>query len=393
MAAHARSVGYAGSTRHTCSSGSGFGTAVSHSAVDAHSARARVPAARPEWRGRRSGCRRSRCGRGRASAGGGGGRRGHADPQRPEEAQCALEPGPRPVREPVAPRPSFGATPALPPVTLRDKGRLQMMTVLRDTIKHLEDDKAIKVVVIRHVGKVFSSGHDLKEINLQQTTTGTTEPIFTLCSSLMLAVRGARFPVIAEVDGLATAGGCQLVAACEPSVPPPPRACAFARAVACWCAYVCSIYKYICICVMCGAGDLASGTYTYIHTCIYTHMHVYIYTSIYISHMHIHISTYPHIHIYTYTHIHRCIYTYMHVYTSHMHIHIYTYTHIHIYTYTHIHIYTYTHIHIYTYTHIHIYTYLCMQAIWPWHQRRRAFRHQVKALSPCNGKRYPHVTA
>ena len=172
-----------------------------------------------------------------------------------------------------------------------------MMTVLRDTIKHLEDDKAIKVVVIRHVGKVFSSGHDLKEINLQQTTTGTTEPIFTLCSSLMLAVRGARFPVIAEVDGLATAGGCQLVAACEPSVPPPPRACAFARAVACWCAYVCSIYKYICICVMCGAGDLASGTYTYIHTCIYTRMHVYIYTSIYISHMHIHISTYPHIHI------------------------------------------------------------------------------------------------
>ena len=91
-----------------------------------------------------------------------------------------------------------------------------MMTVLRDTIKHLEDDAAIKVVVIRHVGKVFSSGHDLKEINLQQSTTGTTEPIFTLCSSLMLAVRGARFPVIAEVDGLATAGGCQLVAACEP---------------------------------------------------------------------------------------------------------------------------------------------------------------------------------
>jgi enoyl-CoA hydratase/carnithine racemase len=92
-----------------------------------------------------------------------------------------------------------------------------MMALLRDTIMSYEDNKAIKVVVIRHEGKVFSSGHDLKEIDLQQTTTGTTEPIFQLCSSLMLAVRGARFPVIAEVGGLATAGGCQLVAACETS--------------------------------------------------------------------------------------------------------------------------------------------------------------------------------
>jgi hypothetical protein len=92
-----------------------------------------------------------------------------------------------------------------------------MMALLRDTITSFEDNRAIKVVVIRHEGKVFSSGHDLKEIDLQQSTTGTTEPIFALCSSLMLAVRGARFPVIAEVGGLATAGGCQLVAACETS--------------------------------------------------------------------------------------------------------------------------------------------------------------------------------
>ena len=94
----------------------------------------------------------------------------------------------------------------------------QMMAALRDTIKRLEHDAAVKVVVIRHDGKVFSSGHDLKEINLQQTTAGTTEPIFSLCSSLMLAVRQARFPIIAEVGGLATAGGCQLVAACDMAV-------------------------------------------------------------------------------------------------------------------------------------------------------------------------------
>jgi len=124
----------------------------------------------------------------------------------------------------------------------------QMMAALKETIQGYEQDKAVKVVVIRHDGKVFSSGHDLKEINLQQTTTGTTEPVFSLCSrsiytlaphvcllaclhvtllrcspphdllSLMLAIRQARFPVIAEVGGLATAGGCQLVAACDLAV-------------------------------------------------------------------------------------------------------------------------------------------------------------------------------
>jgi enoyl-CoA hydratase/carnithine racemase len=94
----------------------------------------------------------------------------------------------------------------------------QMMTTLRDAILGFEHDAAVKVVVIRHEGKVFSSGHDLKEVILQQSTTGTTEPIFSTCSSLMLAVRGARFPVIAEVAGLATAGGCQLVAACDLAV-------------------------------------------------------------------------------------------------------------------------------------------------------------------------------
>jgi len=94
----------------------------------------------------------------------------------------------------------------------------QMMAALKETIQGYEQDTAVKVVVIRHDGKVFSSGHDLKEINLQQTTTGTTEPVFSLCSSLMLAIRQARFPVIAEVGGLATAGGCQLVAACDLAV-------------------------------------------------------------------------------------------------------------------------------------------------------------------------------
>ena len=93
-----------------------------------------------------------------------------------------------------------------------------MMRTLRDAIEGFEHDATVKVAVIRHDGKVFSSGHDLKEIILQQNATGTTEPVFSECSRLMLAVRKARFPVIAEVAGLATAGGCQLVAACDLAV-------------------------------------------------------------------------------------------------------------------------------------------------------------------------------
>lgn len=93
-----------------------------------------------------------------------------------------------------------------------------MMMTIRNTVEGFERDATVKVVVLRHEGKVFSSGHDLKEIMLQQNSTGTTQPVFSECSSLMLAVRKARFPVIAEVAGLATAGGCQLVAACDLAV-------------------------------------------------------------------------------------------------------------------------------------------------------------------------------
>ena len=91
-----------------------------------------------------------------------------------------------------------------------------MMSALRTVLAELEQDAAVKVGVIRHEGTVFSSGHDLKEISLQQLTAGTTEPFFSLCSSLMLSVQEARFPVFAEVGGLATAGGCSLPPAIWP---------------------------------------------------------------------------------------------------------------------------------------------------------------------------------
>jgi hypothetical protein len=63
-----------------------------------------------------------------------------------------------------------------------------MMTELRDSIDFFESDPSVKVVVIRNDGKVFSSGHDLKELQVLQKVSGTTESVFQLCSSLMLKV-------------------------------------------------------------------------------------------------------------------------------------------------------------------------------------------------------------
>jgi len=63
---------------------------------------------------------------------------------------------------------------------------------------------------------VFSSGHDLKEI--QNSTTQQRQFIFDTCADVMLSLRNLNIPVIAQVNGLATAAGCQLVATCDLAV-------------------------------------------------------------------------------------------------------------------------------------------------------------------------------
>ena len=70
-----------------------------------------------------------------------------------------------------------------------------------------------RVVVLRALGPVFSSGHDLKEL----TKAGPTERerIFGLCTEVMQTIRQLPVPVIAQVQGLATAAGCQLAATCD----------------------------------------------------------------------------------------------------------------------------------------------------------------------------------
>jgi enoyl-CoA hydratase/carnithine racemase len=90
---------------------------------------------------------------------------------------------------------------------------LSMMTALKNALEEIGSDRSIRVVIIRADGPVFSAGHDLRELSGQDKN--AYEEVFRCCAELMETVRKLPQPVIAEVDGLATAAGCQLVATCD----------------------------------------------------------------------------------------------------------------------------------------------------------------------------------
>lgn len=93
---------------------------------------------------------------------------------------------------------------------------VETMAALRDGLRDAGADPAVRAVVIGSEGPVFSAGHDLRE--LAAGDAAAHERIFALCAELMLTVHGLEVPVIARVQGLATAAGCQLVAACDLAV-------------------------------------------------------------------------------------------------------------------------------------------------------------------------------
>ena len=94
-----------------------------------------------------------------------------------------------------------------------------MMEALHGGLSDAAADKAVRVVIIASTGPVFSSGHNLKELTAHRgdADKGAAyfEKIFSACSKLMLAIVRNPKPVIAEVQGLASAAGCQLVASCD----------------------------------------------------------------------------------------------------------------------------------------------------------------------------------
>jgi enoyl-CoA hydratase/carnithine racemase len=93
---------------------------------------------------------------------------------------------------------------------------LDLLKELEAAQKRIGDDASVRVVVIAANGPVFCSGHDLTE--MVDGSKQAYHHLFALCARVMLGFRKLPQPVLARVQGVATAAGCQLVAACDLAV-------------------------------------------------------------------------------------------------------------------------------------------------------------------------------
>jgi enoyl-CoA hydratase/carnithine racemase len=97
-----------------------------------------------------------------------------------------------------------------------------MLAVLSETFTAIAADRSVRVVVLAAKGPCYSSGHNLKEITARRADPDRGRAYFAevmgRCSSVMQQIVALPQPVVAAVQGLATAAGCQLVAACDLAV-------------------------------------------------------------------------------------------------------------------------------------------------------------------------------
>ncbi len=97
-----------------------------------------------------------------------------------------------------------------------------MLAALRDRFTEVGGDGTIKVVVLKGAGKAFCAGHDLKEMQAGRESADKGRAyfadLFARCAQVMQMIPALPQPVIAEVHGIATAAGCQLVASCDLAV-------------------------------------------------------------------------------------------------------------------------------------------------------------------------------
>ena len=98
----------------------------------------------------------------------------------------------------------------------------EMLAALQGQFDALKEDGAIRAVVLSGAGKAFCAGHDLKQMTQgRQAEDGGKayfRDLFERCARMMLTIREMPQPVIAQVHGIATAAGCQLVASCDMAV-------------------------------------------------------------------------------------------------------------------------------------------------------------------------------
>lgn len=92
-----------------------------------------------------------------------------------------------------------------------------MLVALQAELDAVAADEAARVVVLAAAGKAFCAGHDLKEMRAEPSL-AYYEALFAQCTRVMLSLQALSVPVIARVQGIATAAGCQLVAMCDLAV-------------------------------------------------------------------------------------------------------------------------------------------------------------------------------
>ncbi|MEM7632275.1 MAG: enoyl-CoA hydratase [Pseudomonadota bacterium] len=98
----------------------------------------------------------------------------------------------------------------------------EMLAALTDTLDGIATDVSVRAVVLSGAGKVFCAGHDLKQMTAGRQAEDGGRAYFTdlfdRCTAMMTRIRTLPQPVIAQVHGIATAAGCQLVATCDLAV-------------------------------------------------------------------------------------------------------------------------------------------------------------------------------
>lgn len=92
-----------------------------------------------------------------------------------------------------------------------------MLDALQRELDAIASDTTARVVVIKGAGRAFCAGHDLKEMRAAPSQ-AYYESLFAQCGRMMLSIQKLPVPVIAQVHGIATAAGCQLVAMCDLAV-------------------------------------------------------------------------------------------------------------------------------------------------------------------------------
>ncbi len=112
-------------------------------------------------------------------------------------------------------------------LTLNEPGSINalseaMIEALSGEFDRIADDRSVKAVILRSAGEHFCAGHNLKEMTARRDDADGGfqyyQDLFAACSAMMQRIVNLPQPVIAEVKGIATAAGCQLVASCDLAV-------------------------------------------------------------------------------------------------------------------------------------------------------------------------------